>query len=243
MNLKCINRGIKSEICILEDWLDVIQDKIDNYNFKEDSVLAVKTPLIHRIALKILRFKTLGSTRNGFIIGYAGSEDTSKTILLELTSRDYYSLYSKKLPRLIALPLSEPERTLIYVGVGASGVVVNVLAAEITYRALKEALGLIVNTIASATGFEVSVLSNFTLNETITFRNTGLEKTWRKILERFFKYHVASLASLACQVSMANILPFLFKTPFWLGQFTGVLLGFIVNFILGYIYTWSRHRI
>ncbi|MEM4763171.1 MAG: GtrA family protein, partial [Desulfurococcaceae archaeon] len=87
------------------------------------------------------------------------------------------------------------------------------------------------------------VLFNFTLHEVITFRGTGLSKAIRDVFERLIKYHSASIASFLSQVSMANLIPFLFKTPVWIGQLIGIIVGFIINFILGYLYTWSRHRI
>jgi len=103
--------------------------------------------------------------------------------------------------------------------------------------------GYIANPVASTAGFETSVLWNFTLHEKITFRGTSLNRSLKSVLIRLVKYHFVSIGSWVTQVTLATMLPILLHTPFWLAQLTGILLGFIVNFIFGYIYTWSKNRI
>jgi dolichol-phosphate mannosyltransferase len=241
LKLECLEIGFR-KVCVLEDWLTVVQERASLRGLEEGLIVVDSSPL-HRLILRVLGFKKLGSVEGGMVVGFVDRERADRVNHIRLTSRDLYKLYSTKLPKAVALLMSEPARVATFLAVGGSGVLVNLLIAESSYRALVSALGPVANTAASALGFEASVVSNFTLNELLTFRNTGLSKSLRDVLTRLAKYHGASLASLASQVSMANIIPFIFKTPFWVGQLVGILLGFLVNLILGYIYTWSMHRL
>jgi putative flippase GtrA len=230
-------------VCIAKPWLGVVQGKIGDVKLLESFIIVVKLPLFHRLLMRIIGIENLGFHRGGVIVGYKGSALSSNEVLIDLSSEDLYRVYSEKLPRILALPLSEPLRVLSFIAIGASGILVNLAVAVFVYNGLKQYLGVLINTVASSMGFEASVFSNFTLNELITFKDTGLERTWVRVAHRLIKYHVASIASFASQVSFANALPLLLGTPFWLGQLMGIIVGFIVNFILGYIYTWSMHRI
>jgi len=241
LKLKCLEIGFR-KVCVLEDWLTVVRERASLRGLEEGLIVVDSSPL-HRLILRVLGFKKLGSVEGGMVVGFVDRERADRVNHIRLTSRDLYKLYSTKLPKVVALLMSEPARVATFLAVGGSGVLVNLFIAESSHRALVSALGPVANTVASALGFEASVVSNFTLNELLTFRNTGLSKSLRDVFTRLAKYHGASLASLASQVSMANIIPFIFKTPFWIGQLVGILLGFLVNLILGYIYTWSMHRL
>jgi putative flippase GtrA len=241
LKLKCLEIGFR-KVCVLEDWLTVVQER-ESLRGLEEGLIVVDSSPLHRLILRVLGFKKLSSVEGGMVVGFVDRERADRVNHIRLTSRDLYKLYSTKLPKVVALLMSEPMRVATFLAVGGSGVLVNLLIAESSHRALVSVLGPVANTVASALGFEASVVSNFTLNELLTFRNTGLSKSLRDVFTRLAKYHGASLASLASQVSMANIIPFIFKTPFWVGQLVGILLGFLVNLILGYIYTWSMHRL
>ena len=92
------------------------------------------------------------------------------------------------------LLISEPIRIATFLAVDCSGVLLNLFAADSSYRILVSALGRIANTMASALGLEASVVSNFILNELSTFRDNGLSRSLRDVFTRFTKYHGASLA-------------------------------------------------
>ncbi|WP_237697080.1 GtrA family protein [Desulfurococcus amylolyticus] len=152
-------------------------------------------------------------------------------------------LYSLKLPRMLALPLSEINRVAKFIVVGASGVVINVSTAIFSRRLLIGLDQFIANPLASSIGFESSIIWNFVLHEEWTFKEAGLNKGVGERLKRLVKYHLASAASWASQAACATLLPAYLATPFWAGQVIGVLIGFALNFLLGYIYTWSWSRL
>ncbi|MEM4489692.1 MAG: GtrA family protein [Desulfurococcaceae archaeon] len=244
-NIKCIEIDHNPTICSAPPWIDVLKTRFKNVPKSEVAMVVARISYVNLLILRLLGIKTLGKTNNEFIIGYIGEPDNSNSrkISILLNSDDWYVLYSHKLPKFLALPLAEISRVLIYVTIGILGTLVNLATVIICYSIISKYLGLASNTIASILGFETSVLFNFTLHEVITFRGTGLSKAIRDVFERLIKYHSASIASFLSQVSMANLIPFLFKTPVWIGQLIGIIVGFIINFILGYLYTWSRHRI
>jgi putative flippase GtrA len=195
--------------------------------------------------LKLLRIRALRSQRGLVVWGIPRGKDVSEcsdVVLVDLNEADWLKIYSKRIPKLIALPLSEPLRVLVFIAVGVSGILVNLACAHIVHGLLS-GYGLISYPVASTSGFESSVLWNFTLHEKVTFRGTGLDRRVRSVFVRLVKYHIASIGSWITQVSMATTLPLLLRTPFLLAQFVGIVLGFAVNFILGYIYTWSMHRV
>jgi putative flippase GtrA len=241
LRLRCLETDFR-KICVLEDWLAIVQERA-SFKRLEEGLIVVDSSLLHRLILRVLGFKKLSSVEDGVVVGFVDQERVDRVNYIRLTSRDLYKLYSTKLPKVVALLISEPVRVATFLAVSGSGVLVNLFIAESSHRALVGALEPIANTIASALGFEASVISNFTLNELLTFRDTGLSRSLRDVFTRLVKYHGASLASLASQISMANVIPFIFKTPFWIGQLVGILLGFLINLILGYIYTWSMHRL
>lgn len=235
------------EACSPLEWREILSSKIDNIVVSNSTCTCISTRLsLYRLLLlKLLRLRVLKSNNRIVVWGIIAGRDFSKcreNILVNLNDNDWLQLYSKKLPKLLALPLSEPLRVLIFTLIGISGIFVNLVSAQTVYTLLAR-YGYIANPIASTTGFETSVLWNFILHEKITFRGTGLEKHLRKMLVRLVKYHFASIGSWAAQITMATLLPLSLRTPFWLAQLVGIVLGFVVNFILGYIYTWSMHRV
>jgi len=235
--------GVKA--CSPLEWREILSSKISNIAVSNNVCIGTKLSLYRLLLLKLLRLRVLKLNSRIVVWGIIAGRDFSKcreVILVNLNNSDWLELYSKKLPRLLALPLSEPLRVLVFTLIGISGIFVNLASALIIYTLLAK-YGYIANPIASTTGFETSVLWNFILHEKITFRETGLEKRLRSVLVRLVKYHFASIGSWTAQVTMATLLPLLLKTPFWLAQLVGIILGFAVNFILGYIYTWSMHRV
>ncbi|ADV64974.1 GtrA family protein [Desulfurococcus mucosus DSM 2162] len=211
-------------------------------------VLLLDTGVIDRIAFKLLGIPAYFCMGKA-VIGFTTSREDDappceseghRNLFMERDGGVKLKLYSQRLPRILALPLSEVNRVARFIAVGASGVAVNLAVAELSHRLL-QGNPLIANPIASTAGFEASVLWNFTLHEEWTFKDAGLSSKGR--LVRLIKYHLASIASWMSQVFFATVMPIYLGTPFWLGQAVGVLVGFTVNFILGYIYTWSWSRL
>lgn len=247
--LRCIDftRGPRDDtkICGFEPWLEVIKYKINSSQVSSTTLIYVKTSWLRRIISRILGLSVIRSEKGRDLIGYiTGDGRTHGEIIIKLDSRDWFNIYAHRLPRILALPLSELERVVLYLAINTSGIFINLSTFVLVYNALYGRIyDSYLRNIASISGFEVSVVYNFALNELITFRRTGLERTLKAILGRLGRFHLASLSSWASQLLMVNILPSLLGIEPWIAQFIGILIGFILNFILGYIYTWSRHRL
>ncbi|MEM4663664.1 MAG: GtrA family protein [Desulfurococcaceae archaeon] len=230
----CVSDG-GSRVCSTEPWLDLA---LRICRGVENSVkLASRVSLYRRLLMKILGLKPLETI--GDKVVWAVVNNGESLLEVELKGDDWYLVYSRKLPRVIALALAEPTRVAVFMLVGASGVPVNLAVAVYVHSRLSAILGLLANPLASTAGFEASVLWNFTLHEKVTFRGRKLDRTLKGVLARLLKYHVASVISYLSQVLMATLLPAVLGFSFWLAQLLGVIVGFTVNFILGYAYTWS----
>lgn len=168
-----------------------------------------------------------------------------EALKISLNLEDANRVVRSVLPVFIALPLIEPLRVMKFVVVGVAGSVVNLAVAQFVFN-LFTSIGvfeLIKNPVSSLAGFESSVLFNFILHERWTFADTDIDRGFRNVFARLVKYHGASIASFSSQILLATFLPILLGVVFWLAQLTGIIVGFALNFILGYVYTWSRSRV
>ncbi|MEM2026009.1 MAG: GtrA family protein, partial [Desulfurococcaceae archaeon] len=235
--LECVEQDSR-RICAHKPWIEVALEKVRRLNLVAPALLASSISLYRRILLMLLDIKIISVKSKVIVWGFVGSDNTNNIAVVPLSYRDWSKVYSFKLPKNLALMLSDIRRVSIYATVGASGVFVNLITALTVYSVLKGA-GILANTVASTAGFELSVLWNFALHEALTFRDIELARGRRSVVIRLVKYHVVSVASWTCQVSAATMLPLLLRAHFFYAQLTGVALGFIANFILGFVYTWS----
>lgn len=121
--------------------------------------------------------------------------------------------------------------------VGASGVVVNLLVMWLTLRLTSYV------DVASLAGIEASILSNYTLHETFTFRHFfRRDCKERGALRRLLYYHRASLASIITTYLSMRILVTITSINPLIAQFVGILLGFGVNYVLSVETVWECGR-
>jgi putative flippase GtrA len=241
----CINRG-GIELCSPVEWSRILASKITSISVSSGVCIGTKLSLYRRFLLRVLGVKLLkqkDSTGIWAVTRGNLTSECSEIQLVDLSEGEWLQLYSTKLPKILALPLAEPIRVMVFMAVGISGIFVNMFFALAAFQML-HVHGFIAAPVASTVGFETSILWNFTLHEKVTFRKTALDMRLKSVIIRLVKYHAASLGSWVAQVTMSTIITLLLGKPFfWIGQLVGIVLGFIVNFILGYVYTWSMHRI
>jgi dolichol-phosphate mannosyltransferase len=115
--------------------------------------------------------------------------------------------------------------------VGASGVLVNMAALVL----LKEGLGLPL-ALASLLAIELSILSNFALNNRWTWgdrRSTSLSR-------RLIQYHtVAGFTGLTANWGLLVLLAGLFSVDYRLANLAGIAVGVALNFALNHWWTFS----
>ncbi len=113
--------------------------------------------------------------------------------------------------------------------VGAFGTLVNLGALWILHYALG-----IVHEIASALAIEISVLSNFSLNDLWTFRR----KRKSGVIESIARYHLANLSGILVQYAVSVILFRTIGLESLTSQFIGIIFGFLVNYVLSRKIVW-----
>lgn len=120
-------------------------------------------------------------------------------------------------------------RYMKFAMVGAVGTIVNlsVLAS------LRYLMGLS-HAVSSAAGIEVSVISNFILNDMWTFKR---EREGSRIV-RLLKFHLSSAAGITTQfiVSLA-VFEFLLKESI-IAQLIGIFAGFVINYLISKSFVW-----
>ncbi len=113
--------------------------------------------------------------------------------------------------------------------VGAFGTLVNLGVLWI----LRYALG-IFHEIASALAIEISVLSNFSLNDLWTFRR----KRKVSVIESIIRYHLANASGILVQYATSVALFKVIGLESLTSQFIGIIFGFLFNYALSRKIVW-----
>jgi dolichol-phosphate mannosyltransferase len=133
--------------------------------------------------------------------------------------------------RLAGLPFG---RLLRFGLVGASGVVVNQGLLMLLHGRLGWPL-----MPSSALAIECSILSNFALNSTWTWRFdfAGSLRTW---LAKAFQYHAATAASAFCgNILVLAALVYLFAVDYRLANLVGIGVGSALNFLASELWVFA----
>ena len=119
-----------------------------------------------------------------------------------------------------------------FAAVGGSGVVVNLAILWL----LTEAAGLFY--IASAVvSIEVSIITNFLLNEHWTFSD---KRAGNGMLARGIKFNCVSIVSMALNISVLFALTQYTGLYYMISELIGIGAGFLINFFLNLKWTWKN---
>jgi dolichol-phosphate mannosyltransferase len=126
----------------------------------------------------------------------------------------------------------ELARLLKFLGVGLSGTAVNIGILR-----LVTAVTSWNNYIALIPGIEVSIITNFVLNDFFTFsdRRTGKAGSF---FTRLGKYNLVSLSGAVINYTVAALLSSA-GLNIYLADFIGILIAFIWNFLFSTLWTWK----
>lgn len=118
--------------------------------------------------------------------------------------------------------------------VGGLGTLVNISAIAL--------MGYIIKTehwISVLIAFETSTLFNFLLHELWTFKFgfTG------RIVERLAKFHGAVITHFVSQLVLSNFLYYIYGIERITSQLVGIIVGFILNYLLSRYVVWSKRFI
>ena len=94
---------------------------------------------------------------------------------------------------------------------------------------------LIPHIISTAVGIEVSVISNFYMNDEWTFKRERMGKRYARLL----KFHLSSAAGVITQFITSNLIYYLnIIHESVTAQLIGILAGFVMNYLLSKWYVW-----
>jgi dolichol-phosphate mannosyltransferase len=125
----------------------------------------------------------------------------------------------------------EPKRFMKFCIVGISGVGVNIGLYLLLTRGL-----VIFYLLSSAVAIEVSILSNFTLNNFWTFR----DRTSQTFLQRIIRYNSISIAGAVINVTVLAVLHGSFGFSDVVSQLIGIGVATLWNYGMNITWTWRR---
>ena len=123
-------------------------------------------------------------------------------------------------------------RPFKFATVGALGYVVNVLATTISTILTPHFY------LRNLVGIETSTLFNFTLHELWTFK----DRRGGSVLKRLVAFHGAVVPAITTQYIIAQALYYLAGAPEAVSILLGVIVGFIVNYLISELGVWSSRR-
>ncbi len=127
----------------------------------------------------------------------------------------------------------EVTRFLKYCLVGASGVLVNMALLWL----FTELVGLYY-LVSSAIAVEISIVTNFTLNDFITFRDRRAGGR-AQFLTRLAKFNAVSLAGLVVNVGILWLLTSIFGVYYLISNLFGIAAATLWNYLVNLWWTWK----
>ena len=124
-------------------------------------------------------------------------------------------------------------RFLKFAVVGISGVVVNMAMLYILTEYFQ-----ILYIISSIIAIEISIVSNFFLNDLWTWR----DRAKKAFFERFTQYHVTvGLTAILANWLILLILTEFFNVYYMISNLIGIAVGTFANFIVNDLWTFQKH--
>ncbi len=131
------------------------------------------------------------------------------------------------------------QRFCTYVLIGGFAAIVN----EVIFSLLLYGVSLPVsepvhNIIASVVAGEISIMTNFTINDYVTFRHLlGHQRSWGA---RCLRFHVTAVGGALLTVALQVGFTFIGHIPPVIGQALAIAIVFVYNFTFHHIFTY-RH--
>jgi len=128
-------------------------------------------------------------------------------------------------------------RLFSFLCIGGVGAIVNLLCFSGVYDSLLEvANGFVAYGIAFVVGTEVSIVSNFILNDRLTFGDLHA-RSWQS---RCLRYHVTSIAGVLLTLGSSFSLLHLLHFPALAAQATALVVATACNFIFHRVFTYGH---
>lgn len=183
-------------------------------------------PLGYKILLEIIEMGNVESVAEVPFTFVTRTRGESK--LSTKTQKEYlkhlYSLMHRK---------GEDVRFVKFLAVGASGIIVNEGLLFILREFAKLALS-----VASPVAIEASIISNFILNDTFTFRDRRRAGTGSFFM-RLGKFNIVSLAGAVINYGMTLFLTGTFGIHYLISNLIGIVIATMINYLVNNWWTWK----
>jgi dolichol-phosphate mannosyltransferase len=123
------------------------------------------------------------------------------------------------------------QRLLCFGLVGLSGILVNTVILYLLVEA-----GHVNHLVAAALGSEVSILSNFALNDRWTFRDARPTTSW---LQRAAQYNAVTLTGMVLSVGVLALLVATVNLHYVVANLLAIGAATLSNYVLNSRFTWS----
>jgi len=127
----------------------------------------------------------------------------------------------------------ELTRILTFLSVGLVGTIVNEGILALVLRFTRWS-----NLVANIPGIEISILTNFLMNDYLTFKDRRTARSG-PFLYRLLKYNLTSLAGAAINYGVFLLLARGAGLNELVANFIGILIALIWNFLLSTLWTWK----
>jgi dolichol-phosphate mannosyltransferase len=197
------------------------------FMFRHSVVTGVTlNPLGYKILLEILMEGNIGQVKECPFIFQTRSRGESK--LSSKTQREYlkhvFSLMQRK---------GEIRRLVTFILVGGSGVVVNLgIFAALTKLTSSPYL------LAAGVAIELSIISNFILNDRFTFqdrRRRGSGQFW----QRLGKFNLIALPGVGINIGVPLLILDHSGVYYYLAYLCGIVIATIWNYFMSTLWTWK----
>ena len=123
-------------------------------------------------------------------------------------------------------------RVLKFAVVGLSGIVVNMAVLFFCTEILK-----IIYWISSIIAIEISIITNFMLNDVWTWK----ERSKKRLLHRITQYHISvGFTAIVFNWLLLILLTEIFNVYYLLSNLIGILVGTASNFVLNDLWTFRK---
>ncbi len=224
---RVISKGASSLAHIFLPTTRKVHDPMSGFfMFKRDGLEKVEfKPIGYKILLEML---VMGNFQNVVEVPFVFEDRSSGRSKMKARQQiDYmkhiFSLMRRK---------GELVRFLKFIGVGLSGTIVNLGVLR-----LVDAFTNWSGYVALIPGIEVSIITNFLLNDFFTFadRRTGKMKS---LFGRLLKYNLIALSGAAINYAVAALL-FTVGLNIYLADFIGIVIAFIWNYLFSTSWAWK----
>jgi dolichol-phosphate mannosyltransferase len=229
---KIISRGAMTIAHVMLPSIRKVHDPMSGFfMFKREGLNNVEfKPIGYKILMEIL---VMGKFQNVVEVPFIFEDRSSGRSKMKARQQIDYLKHIYSLMR----RTGELKRFIKFIAVGLSGVVVNegILALTTIFTTWSKY-------VAEIPGIEISIITNFTLNDFFTFADRRAGKN-RSFISRLLRYNGVSLAGVAINIAIYSLISGLFGMDSLSGRlfanFVGIVIAFLWNYFVNSVWTWK----